>query len=261
MALMHFYAQMGQIRVGPYLLAMPDEMDEADREHFTEMFRRMEADPGSFERFVAGLDDRATAEKIQNMAERYMDEVYPMPLDRVVTSFHASTFQHKDYYLPALKVLNLRDGVFYSPARTAAWKNNELIANHLEVEENDPTTRKYVVNVPKRRPHKPSLECDCGIYGSVNTEEIGIYLNYDGDHSMVMMDPNFSMSERRLVLIEPSNKADVFIARKGWKASKAFISEIVGETISFPDASELLSMVWQRPVDVAKAAMRKVMLP
>lgn len=253
MTLMHFYAQMGQVKVGPYLVAMPDEMDHFDREEFTRLFMELEKDH-QFETIFGGvLSDYDKTTKVREMAEHFMIDRCPEPTDSIVSSFKRSTFEHKDYYLPALKVLNYRNGQFWSPAKTVLWKNNQLKADHLEVDDLD----RYTVTKTKKK-HAVGLQCDCGIYGSVNIEELELYFHHTSQDVVLMMDPNFEVSERRLVIVEPSNNADVFIARKGWKASKVFISEVVGDTISTADASELLSMVWRRRIDVAQIFAEKV---
>lgn len=256
MALMHFYAQMGMIRLGPYLLSMPDEMDEADRIAFTDAFHGYERDPYTFEKTFANRSEKEIIEHIMQMAETFLNDRYPMPTEEVYHSFRASDFFQKDYYLPALKVLNYRDGEYFSPARPAKWTNMQLKGVHLDVEENDPTDPlKYVAKTNKD--HIVGPTCDCGIYGSVNVEELSIYLNSDGVRSLVQMDPHFGVLNRKLCIIEPSNKADVYLARKGWKTTHAFISEVIGDTISVNDASELLSMVWKRKVDVMKVYTMK----
>lgn len=256
MALMHFVAQMGMVRLGPFLISMPDEMEEIDRIAFTEHFRDFEHAPEAFKNEFVGLSNSDIIAKVEIMAEAFMNYRYPKPRDQVFTSFHAATFTHKDFYLPALKVLNFKDGEFYSPARTAKWKNLELKAEHLVVDM-DLGKGKYFVTKAQMK-HKVDMVCDCGIYGSVNVEELGTYYHYTRDTGMIQMDPNFTKADRRLVIVEPSNDAGVFLARKGWKATRAFISEIVGDTMSIQDASEMLSMVWQRRIDVNQVFVGRV---
>lgn len=253
MSLMHFLAQLGSMKVGPMTLHMPDEMETSDLQDFTNSFRvRWEHDIEGFNREFVFTPHDIAAMKIAQLANAYMDHRYSLPEDRVFTSFQSSTFEQKDFYLPTLKVFNFKDGQFYSPSRFAHWKNKELKAEHLEIGRISYDSKTYEIDRPERLVHHVSATCDCGIYGSVNVEELELYLHTTPQSSTIMLDPRYDPKDRKLCIIEPSNKSEVFIARKGWKASKAFISEIVGETMSVDDASELLSMVWNRPVNVDK---------
>lgn len=257
MAFMHFYAQLNEIKLGPWVMAIPDDMDEDDRLDFTAEFRKLEFEPAKFMNLFRGMDfimDEAGAiHRIQELIEEFLNKRYPEPQYKPVASFHSDTFETKDYYLPALKVFNTRDGEFYSPARTVHWKNLELRAEHIEIGEMSRLSNRYDTYKYKGdKRHKVNEVCDCGIYGSVNTEELNIYLHAQGDQAPIMLDHTFDPMQRALCIIEPANRASVFVARKGWKTSKAFISEVVNETISIAQASTLLSMVWNRKVDVAK---------
>jgi len=107
----------------------------------------------------------------------------------------------------------------------------------------------------------PDSGCTCGIYGSVNLEEINKYLYPIDDISTILRlnrysypidDISTTSKIRNLYLIEPSVGADVIMCPKGWKTSSAFISEIIGETISIDEASSLLSIAWNRKIDVRR---------
>jgi hypothetical protein len=93
----------------------------------------------------------------------------------------------------------------------------------------------------------PHEGCDCGIYGSVNLEEIQDFLTNEGLTTAVRVE-----GERILCVIEPVEGVDVVITRKGWKAGAAFISEIVNETMRAEDASSLLSIAWHREIDLRR---------
>lgn len=102
-------------------------------------------------------------------------------------------------------------------------------------------------------PEPPSAEfphegCDCGIYASVNFDEIGSYLDEDDNDET----PGEEKTKPVLCIIEPKEGADVILSRKGWRAGAAFISEIVGETIDIDAASQLLSIAWHRPIDIQR---------
>lgn len=232
---------------------MPDEMEGVDLRDFTDAFRMVwEKDVAGFNRKFVNVPSQTAADKILEAAEAYMDQRYPLPQDRVFTSFNSFEFTQKDFYLPALKVFNYENGEFYSPSRFAHWKNKELKAEHIEIGRINYDDKKYEMAKSQRLVHHVSATCDCGIYGSVNMEELELYFHADPFSSPIMLDPRYDPNARKLCIVEPSNNADVFIARKGWKASKVFISEIVGETISAENASDMLSMVWQRSLAVSK---------
>jgi len=99
----------------------------------------------------------------------------------------------------------------------------------------------------------PHEGCDCGIYGSVNLEEVSKYMVAKEPNNMLitLYDRN-PIGERVLCVIEPSEDADVILARKGWRAGAAFVSEIIGETITIDEASTLLSIAWHREIDLRR---------
>jgi len=175
---------------------------------------------------------------------RYMDHMYPDFEPEVVYGFD------KEYYLPALKVLDYWNGSFYSPSRTSEWKDGELIAYCLR-------DLQYASMFDEQdiKPHEaPHEMCTCGIYGSVNLEEIAEYLIPDSNS--VYYPPSSpstsAIRNRHLCIVEPYPEAKVIRTRKGWKASHAFISEIVGQTIPVPHVNELLSMAWKRRINIRR---------
>jgi hypothetical protein len=176
------------------------------------------------------------------MVKNYFDTMYPEFEPEVISTFE------KQYYLPALKILKKIDGEYFSPGYTAKWTNGELVA---ECKRQYPTWSYSFSNngaieeriIEESIIHQaPYPGCDCGIYGSVNLDEVfgyrSLYIHENIDFS--------------LCIIEPYPDSSTLISRKGWKTSHAFISEIVGETISIEDARQLLSMAWNRSVDVRK---------
>lgn len=203
--------------------------------------------------------EKEDKEAIKEMAEALMASKYPPFSPEIVHTFN------KDYYLPALKVLE-RDskGSFFSPSRTAEWVDNELVAECKSERGGitfQLTVKGYELVDPKPMHKAPDESCDCGIYGSVHMEEVRGYLEKEDVQTKQVMyygswqgGPPQILEEKKNVLciIEPSEDAEVILCRKGWKASKAFISEVVGETISIAEASQLLSMAWQRNIDVRR---------
>lgn len=206
----------------------------------------------------SGPEDAEKEDKaeIEALAEALMEEKYPPFAPEIVHTLG------KDYYLPALKVLEMnKDSKFFSPSETAEWVDNELVAEcrdrsgwPIQV-----VLRYMRTDAPPVDRHKaPDESCECGIYGSVNMEEVRAYLEKDDPRHTYSINlyagPQQILEEKKKVLciIEPAEGAEVIVCRKGWRASKAFISEIVGETISTAEASQLLSVAWQRNVDVRR---------
>ncbi len=195
-----------------------------------------------------------TMEMYVNRVQQFMEAYFPVPAPEPFYSFNGFTMEQKDYMMPALKVLNQdKDGMFWSPMYVCPWENNELIANHQDG--TSPLSRLLAHTVAAEM-HEQNFEeamghCDCGIYASVNMDELKQYV-WAGEQEAVWQDKHitFEQKDHKLCIIEPYSDATVWMARKGWKASKAFVSEVVGETITINDASELLSMVWQRHLDV-----------
>lgn len=195
-------------------------------------------------------------EDIGRYIDSYMSYKYPKPSLEIFSTFE------KQYWLPALKVLEKGpDGIMISPKYKENWVDGELVAecksdsmwgpgllyttlnasNYAVVE----TTR---IEGPKHE--APHEACECGIYGSVNIDEILMYCNTGISQSL---GNNYRFPEdKALCIIEPYPDAKTIICRKGWKTSHAFISEIVYETISWQDASHLLSMVWNRNIDIRR---------
>lgn len=206
--------------------------------------------------------DKEDKAEIREMTEALMQAKYPPFTPEIVSTLS------KDYYLPALKVLEMdKNGKFFSPSQTGEWIHNELVAEcqasggygHWTIRISYPFGTEEVTPVGKHK--APHEDCDCGIYGSVHMEEVRGYLEKDTQINASTMafsswrsSPPQILEEKKRVLciIEPSEGAEVIVCRKGWKASKAFISEIVGETISIAEASQLLSMAWQRNIDVRR---------
>jgi len=177
---------------------------------------------------------------IEKLIELYFETTYPDFEPEIVHGMD------KDYYLPALKVLDWDGESFCSPQRKAKWNKLELVAKCER--QFIRSSRLYSVYTPSEDAHDWE-SCQCGIYGSVNLEEIQDFLS--GSY-VLSMDDEYSpyVPMKKLVLIEPSPNADVIIARKGWRAQSAFISEIIDETITLEEASYLLSSAWHRTIDI-----------
>jgi hypothetical protein len=212
------------------------------------------------------LPDDAEArdwKEVQKQIDFIFDRLYPSFDPQVLTTFSPIAGQGavKEYFLPALKVLVCRDGKYFSPQRGAEWKDMELEASchaaNMKVDFDGISTFEPTGH------NAPHEGCDCGIYGSVNIEEITEWLfRENGQQRRYMMTGKWdwdkgTYTESQIVIEEPRNvlcivepypDATVHLCRKGWKASKAFISEIVGETISQSDAERLISEAWQRVV-------------
>jgi len=213
--------------------------------------------------------------EIRKLIEKYMDEKYPEFEPEVVIAAHEEWLgdnvrvSTKEYFLPALKALWFDGQDFFSPQRRNKWENMELVA---KCDASKWYTEPYKSAHTHSAPHK---DCECGIYGSVNLEEMSEWLEYEDSSQMlgvgfrravlgdwstqVLPDSTMDYSietapVQRMVLcmIEPSEDAEVHLCRKGWKASKAFISEIIDETISIDQASQILSLAWKRHIDVRR---------
>jgi len=181
---------------------------------------------------------------IEKLIELYFETTYPDFEPEIIHGMD------KDYYLPALKVLDWDGESFCSPQRKAKWDKLELVA---ECERQFiHSSRLYSVYTPSEDAHDWE-SCQCGIYGSINLEEIADFLRSD-EYAFCFVNDDKSEDwhniTKKLVLIEPSPNADVILARKGWRAQSAFISEIVGETISLEEVSRLLSITWHRTIDI-----------
>lgn len=196
---------------------------------------------------------------IKKMIDDAFDRIYPKFVPEIIHTFE------KDYFLPALKVLVKGDTGIYSPQYSGKWENMELRAECLAQDFLPPqlahrmlpngTVEVYSLDDYKPTKHNPPHEgCDCGIYGSVHLEEINGYINLDA--SSIMSYHPYIPNKKILCIIEPSPGAEVVVCRKGWKASRAFLSEIVGETIPVDDASRLLSIAWKRDIDVREVARK-----
>ena len=189
--------------------------------------------------------EKKDIDAISRLIDLYFENTYPEFEPEIV---HA---QYKDYFLPALKILDWDGQDFYSPQRKTRWGGNELDAKCVRYNEGW-NGMGYQIIAHKKYNHSIK-DCDCGIYGSVNLEEIQDYCITTVSGAFIPMDNDpipERIIEKKLVLIEPSPNADIILCRKGWKASHAFISEIVGETISIEDTSRLLSIAWHREIDV-----------
>lgn len=196
--------------------------------------------------------ENADIDFVVRALQEHMKEAYPEFEPEIIHSLNNGVM--KEYYLPALKVLHRLDGEYYSPSKVSHWRDMELEAVCMA---DDYRLLAYALTdfVAATEPHTaPGDKCECGIYGTVNLDEA---LGYMGESNMVTLQrsllvPHWDMGHQVLAIVEPSEGAKVMLARKGWKASKAFISEIVGETISPDDASNLLSLAWHRPIDVRR---------
>lgn len=201
--------------------------------------------------------DKAAIEKFK---EEYMQSMYPSFEPEIV-----STLQ-KDYFLPALKVLiRTPKGLFFSPSRVTEWKGGELIAEcrsessmrvvfpkftfRLTNGNIEAYTDETQYELKPIRHIAPDDDCDCGVYGSVNLDEI---IEYMSDGETIRVEGTRPRGKLTLCIVEPLPDADVILCRKGWKAGGAFISEIVDETISVVDTSRLLSMTWKREIDIRR---------
>lgn len=196
------------------------------------------------------LDATLSMDELMGMLTDYFDEHYPEPQKEIYHSFDGQTMEQKDYYLPALKVLILNGkGEYVSPIYQATWEDCELMATHQSSDSFPFPSAGIMHSVIE----SDMGRCNCGIYASVNLSEIKTYYQAE-QHTAAFtfgMNPYYGQEDRRVCIIEPMSDAVVWTARKGWKSNHVFISEVIGETISFEDASTLLSMVWQRPLDVS----------
>jgi hypothetical protein len=208
-------------------------------------------------------------EAIEAIVEKYFENTYPEFMPEVVSTME------KDYFLPALKVLERRKDGLYSPHYSERWDDMELKATCRRVLSKDITYQiggmiraaygmpDNTDEVTQSQHHRsPDDECDCGIYGSVNLEELKVWMEPEKEDDSWMMGFNpaiypgneeFSEKhEKVLCIIEPSEDAKIILCRKGWRASSAFVSEIVNETIGMSAASQLLSMAWHRLIQVGR---------
>lgn len=200
-------------------------------------------------------DETMYLRRMNEMLEDYMDAKYPPPNTDVFASFKWETMEQKDYYLPAFKVLNEdENGMLWSPAFATPWKNDRLDATHMSHANKWNAHASLWPTLHEGQSAEAAMsECFCGIYASVNLDELDNYMWIEHDNHLGWgMDERFNSSRRRLCIIEPEELASVFTARKGWKASSAFVSEIVDRTMSMEEASRLVSMVWNRPLDISK---------
>lgn len=215
-------------------------------------------------------------ENIHKLLDNYFETRCPVFEPEIVYGLD------KEYFLPALKVLKYKEGKFLSPGFDNEWVNGELQAKCESrygirlgypkyVKKSDGTTElQFDGTYDESRHDAPADECDCGIYGSVNLDEIKEYLGIQYPYN-VWTSPQFSVNasyqgfdvevqayrkepviRNVLCLIEPSPDAKVIMCRKGWKASHAFISEIIGQTITQSEASQLLSIAWKREIDIRR---------
>lgn len=196
--------------------------------------------------------EQSDIEAIEKLIKLYFENAYPEFESEIVHGMD------KDYFLPALKVLDFDGEFFYSPQRKARWERLELVAKCERVgRQFSHSSILYSVYAPSEDAHNWE-SCQCGIYGSVNLEEISDFLReYISGMIFQSIEPGrgtepYYEPVKKLVIIEPSPDADVILCRKGWRAQAAFISEIVGETITFEEASRLLSIAWHRTIDVTE---------
>jgi hypothetical protein len=200
---------------------------------------------------------------LRQMIDEQFDRMYPRFEPEVIHTLD------KDYFLPALKVLGFRDGKFFSPSRFSEWEDMELKAT-CRIDEF--FQRGWL---PVHEP--PFQDCDCGIYGSVNLDEINEYILHERQNSRETEDvygffQDFEVVDDgitakftprvvrkplpkrsyALCIVEPYPDAEYHLTRKGWKTSRAFISEIIGETMDISTASALLSMAWHRELNLRR---------
>jgi hypothetical protein len=167
---------------------------------------------------------------ITYMTRPLPEMTYAPPSEQIISAWH------KDYYLPALKVLSvLEDGIMRSPLQTGKWTDNEL-------ESRCPKTEALLFP-EKTYPHTFD-ECSCGVYATARDTQI-LPLLYPDDFSIWFF--AYAQAPRVVVIVEPSPDAEVDLHTEGWRATKAFISEILtgpDATMSPKDAHLLLSQVW-----------------
>lgn len=171
--------------------------------------------------------------------DEWVEESDEMEIERLIQDYYSKmeiepeiiSTADKDYYLPALKVLHLYKDRIVSPSWRKVWTDNRLDAA-CGISRRFQTFRALPAHPA------PDESCECGIYASVNLTEIMNYFR--------------SSPNSILTIIEPEPDAKVVLCLKGWRASSAFISEIIGETMSVDDASNLLSIAWKRNLDVRK---------
>lgn len=207
--------------------------------------------------------ERADLEGLTKATEKYFESMYPDFEPEIIYAMD------KEYFLPALKVLKLVNGKYFSPGYEVEWEDMELKAECRNLERHhvsnfrmatDDEGNQYITPVQYEYlisscfHDAPQDGCDCGIYGSVNLEEVEEYLKLSAGMSpypsqYVSPEPD---SVSVLCIIEPSPGAKVIMCRKGWKASHAFVSEFVGKTISERDTSRLLSIAWHREIDIRR---------
>lgn len=209
--------------------------------------------------------EEADKEIIKRLAEKYFETTYPEIKPEIVFGLE------KEYYLPALKVLLEFHGNFFSPQEKSKWVDGELRAECRREDKKSIISPAYfhafgIEQVEEEyTPHDaPNEKCNCGIYGSVNLEELYVWLrskyqtinpppNYNLDgYNVYSLDVEIRYPQPVLCVVEPMPDAKVIICRKGWKASHVFISEIVDDTISVDDTSQLLSLAWKRNIDVRR---------
>ncbi len=183
------------------------------------------------------------------MVEEYLDNHYPEPQTEPFYSFNGFTMEEKHYFLPGLKVLHQdSDGEFWSPIYPVKWEDGTMTARHYAHSGNAAEIRVLKEHGDISQDMKG---CYCGVYASCNMEELHEYMHITGEQQQAFgMDSRFGPEYRKLCIIEPLSDATVWMARKGWKSNDAFISEVIGETMEPAVASNLLSMVWKRPIDV-----------
>lgn len=190
------------------------------------------------------------------VVDSYMNRTYPTFEPEMVYA------PQKEYFLPALKVLFHHKERLFSPGFDSEWKDMELHAQCIPG-----------WAVPNAVEHDaPGEHCNCGIYGSVNLEEIYSYLhlqkkiprimsrtipiiygvNYDRPPISAYMQSEDVVLEPVLCIVEPCPDAKVILCRKGWRASHVFISEFVENTINLQDASKLLSIAWHRDINLTR---------
>lgn len=221
------------------------DFEEVDGQEFYEIFIRK------------AEDQSLSVDEIVGMINAFMGGRYPEPNSQVFSSFNPQDMTQKDYYLPALKVLNEDEqGMLWSPAFRVPWVDDVLDATHIpygfSMTPGVSIMPDDVHLTDRRRNIDYMSSCTCGIYATVNLDELVNYMFLEPSNGAWLLDSRFDSSRRRLCIVEPDQHASVYIARKGWKASRVFVSEIVGKTIGIFAASNLLSMVWNRKVDLSR---------
>lgn len=138
----------------------------------------------------------------------------------------------KTYWMPALKILEVRADRYFSPCLGFEWKNNELKAHC------DKSAASLFATYGNRTHDAPYEGCSCGIYASTSLAVLAPYA-YDLDYV--------------LCIIEPFPNTKVIQGEDGWRCGHAFISETLtglDASMSPEDGAAILSIAWNIPFPI-----------